>query len=950
MIGTTISHYKITEKLGEGGMGVVYKADDTKLDRPVALKFLATHLISDQEVRKRFEREAKAAAALNHPNICHVYEIDEVEGKTFIAMAFLDGAPLDKKIEAGPLKLKDALDVAIQSAKGLQAAHGKGIVHRDIKPANLMIGEDGQVTIMDFGLAQLADRSKLTRMDETMGTVTYMSPEQTYGVELDHRTDVWSLGVVIYEMVTGQQAFKGHYDKAVMYSITNEEPEPMTALRTGVPMALELLVNKCLAKGAERRYQSAAELVVDLETLSDKLKSGKSTVMHAASAGSVGARHAVPAASRQTGGTRAQHAVPLHSGIEVSEHPLAKYRVIENLEEQDEGVVYRAEDTELHRSVAIRVLPESAVQKITKRQRVRQAAWLAVTLGLLIAVAVLWFRPRETAPELPLRKFSFVPDLSNVADPVISPNGRHIAFLGAGADAGRARQLWVLDLDGEEPRRLSEQAWSPFWSPDSKFVGFLAADELKKVSVQGGAPTKLCAVMESLLFFSAGWSQDGRFIAFSAGVPPSIYEVSSQGGSPKLLAAFMPKEDERWGIGEPYFLPGAGGSERFLYFRLSYPVGRIFAYDAQTGHDEFVVEGSGPVYSPTGHILYEPPGRGSVWAVPFSLEALAVTGEPFPVRADAREPSVSRDGTLVYLLPGGTNLRTLVWRPRDGSPAQAVGSPQAGLSMPSLSPDGTKAVAIAREESIRKVWVYDLERGVGRPLTFDDAEEDRPLWLPNGQEISFAALGDRGFDIHVTSADGRGAPRELFATPFVEFPHDWSPDGKYLVIDQPHPGTNMDIYYVRFDSGTDRPEAVPFVNTRHDELAPDLSPDGRFLAYESDESGGYEIYIQRFPEGGGKAVVSAGGGRQPRWRGDGKELYYVNGDTMMAVTVSADPALRVGRPSALFEAPDAFSGRSQRYDVTADGQRFLYTESVGEGKPSEIRVVQNWFAEFKDRQ
>ncbi len=278
MIGQTISHYRITEKLGEGGMGIVYKAEDTKLDRPVALKFLAAHLVSDEEVRKRFEREAKAAAALNHPNICTVHEIDEANGKTFIAMAFIEGDSLDQKIEAGPLKLNDALDTAVQTAHGLQAAHEKGIVHRDIKPANLMVtgsGSKQQITIMDFGLALLTDRSKLTKHDETMGTVAYMSPEQAQGMDLDHRTDVWSLGAVIYELVTGQQAFKGHYDQATVYSILNEDPEPMTALRTGVPMELEWIVGKCIAKEIEERYQHTDDLLLDLQTLKKKLESGQ---------------------------------------------------------------------------------------------------------------------------------------------------------------------------------------------------------------------------------------------------------------------------------------------------------------------------------------------------------------------------------------------------------------------------------------------------------------------------------------------------------------------------------------------------------------------------------------------------------------------------------------------------------------------------------------------------
>ncbi len=314
-------------KLGEGGMGVVYKAEDTKLKRPVALKFLSPHLLSDTEAKERFIREAQAAAALNHPNICTVHEIDEAAGRTFIVMAFLEGASLDTKIEAGPLKLNEALDFAIQTAQGLQAAHGKRIVHRDIKPANLMVTPQGAkqlVTIMDFGLAQLADRSKLTQGSTALGTVSYMSPEQAQGMELDHRTDLWALGVVIYEMVTGQRAFQGHYDQAITYSIQHEDPEPMTALRTGVPMELELLANKCLVKDRERRYQHTDELLLDLETLREKLKSGKSAILR------TGVATGTLAGPEERAGQAESLSLP---------HPLAKYRVIENLEEADDSVL-----------------------------------------------------------------------------------------------------------------------------------------------------------------------------------------------------------------------------------------------------------------------------------------------------------------------------------------------------------------------------------------------------------------------------------------------------------------------------------------------------------------------------------------------------------------------------------------------------------------------------------
>ena len=563
MVDRTISHYKVTGKLGEGGMGIVYKAEDTNLKRPVALKFLAAHLLGDEEIKARFRREAEAAAALNHPNVCHVYEIGEVEGKTFIAMAFLEGEPLEKKIEAGPLKLKEALDFAIQTAKGLQAAHGKKIVHRDIKPANLMIGEDGHVTIMDFGLALLADRSKLTRLDETMGTVTYMSPEQTYGMELDHRTDIWSLGVVIYEMVTGQRPFKGHYAQAVTYSITSEEPEPMTALRTGVPMELEWLVGKCLAKEANERYQSTADMVVDLETLRKKLESGKSTILKAQA------------------GSQSQTVVAQPTAVvEPSLGPLACYRVIEDVEEAEDSIKYLAEDTELHRSVAIRVLPQSSEQQIERAQRRKQAIAFGAggLLGALLVLifAFLWLSSTDTVAEAPLLRFAFTPavgvGISNLLTDTylaISPNGRHIAFTAADLQG----KLWVQDLDQQRPRAIegTEGAWAPFWSPDSDFIGFAAGGEVKKVSVQGGLASGLCQ-LPARHFHGGSWSPDGEVIVFSSGPPGgghSLYEVPARGGTANPLIA--PEESEASSGGPTgaivwsHFLPSEAGG-RVLVF------------------------------------------------------------------------------------------------------------------------------------------------------------------------------------------------------------------------------------------------------------------------------------------------------------------------------------------------------------------------------------------------
>ena len=779
MIGTTISHYKITGKLGEGGMGVVYKAEDTSLERPVALKFLAPHLVSDEEVRKRFEREAKAAAALNHPNVCTVHEIAEANGRTFIAMAFIEGDSLEAKIEAGPLKLKDALDIAIQTAQGLQAAHEKKIVHRDIKPANLMVTGEGSkqlVTIMDFGLALLTDRSKLTQMDETMGTVTYMSPEQAQGMDLDHRTDVWSLGAVIYEMVTGQQAFKGHYDQATVYSILNEDPEPMTALRTGVPMELEWIAGKCLAKDIENRYQNAGDMVVDLRNLQDKLKSGKSTILRTAPAGSVGARHAVPAAGEQATGTRAQHAVPLHSPGEPSEYKLAKYRVIEEVAESDTSTKYLAEDTELHRSVAIRVLPQSSAEKIERAQQRKQTVLLGATaLAVLLTLVFAFFPLFSPVPvdEVPLRRFTVTLPVNVPTDLgsgrfdnslAISPNGKDVAFV----ETGEQGRLWVRDLDQRQPRVIerTEGARNPFWSPDSTQIGFVAGGQVKKVSVQGGPASVVCDLPGGH-FHGGTWSPDGQVVVFSSGPSGGVhrlYQVPTQGGTAGVVLA--PKDlaqasEQVEGIANQlawsHFLPSEAGARVLV---LTYGTGSeqtMFVQDLETARVERLGLGAAPVYAASGHLLYTTtPISSDLWALPFSLETLQATAEPFPVVEDSRSASVARDGTLVYLDTGGSEARQqLVWVDRDGNKVEEISEPREIILEAALSPDGRWVAFSVQEDADFDVWRRDLARGVSNRLTTSPAIDVRPVWSPGSDRVVFTTLRRGNLDIYFRLAQVR---------------------------------------------------------------------------------------------------------------------------------------------------------------------------------------------------
>ena len=966
MVGQTISHYKITEKLGEGGMGVVYKAEDTKLERTVALKFLASHLMANEEAGKRFIREAKAAAALDHPNICTVHEIDEVDDHTFIAMAYLEGETLDKRIAAGPVPLDDALDIAIQIARGLEAAHRKSIFHRDIKPANVMIlgqGSERLIKIMDFGLAQLAERSRLTDLDTTLGTMAYMSPEQTEGAGTDQRTDLWALGCVMYEMISGQLPFRGDYNQAVQYSILHEAPEPLTGLRTGVPMELEWIVDKCLAKNREERYPEASALILDVGTLHKKLEAGRSTVARATRP-PLPSEMATPAAAAQ-GGRSPDPPGDQPSPPQVSApagppettagqaHPLVKYQVLEDIESGGDSVVYRAEDTQLKRAVTINVVPEAAARTVEKRQRLLKTGLIATAALLAAAVVALiamWLAgPGPTGPA-PVRRFAYTPPEgfsqlpSFVIPAAVSPNGKHIAA------AHPSMGLWIQDLDQQQPRVVdgTTGVYSPFWSPGSDFIGFAAGNELKNVSGRGGLSVRLCQLPAD--YFSGGaWSPDGEMIVFSSGPPYVLYQVPSQGGDPELLISREQSESSSEGptgaLTSPHFLPREAG-RRVLLFTFGNAIERtMMLQDLDSGRREILGPGHQPFYS-AGHIVYQlAHATQALWALPFSLETLTATGEPFPFVRTARSPTAAADGTLVYF-DGvrGTNRPT--WFDRSGTRLGDVGRGQEVTVDLALSPDGRRVAVSASENGNQDIWVHDIELGVKTRITTNAGVDWRPIWSPDGEEILYSIQND---DIALRRADGSGELLPLLDAPTRGRVSDWSRDGRYILYTGVDGETGDDLSYLeRNQEGGWEPHL--FLQTAFQERSSKLSPDGRFIAYASDESGQFEVYVQPFPEGGRRTTVSNNGGWEPRWSPDGRELFYVEATKLIAVSVDTSETFSVRSRTPLFEHPSLTNPWYPQYDISADGQRFIIPTAVEDdpdAKPM-IRVVMNWAEEFRD--
>jgi serine/threonine protein kinase/Tol biopolymer transport system component len=910
MTGTTIAHYEVLEKLGEGGMGVVYKARDTKLDRFVALKFLPPQSTASAPDSVRFLQEARAAASLNHPNVCSVIDIQENGGQTFIVMEFVNGQTLRELMGGRPagstgslhatgvsearataIPVKRAIDIGIQIADGLAAAHEKGIVHRDIKPENIMVRKDGIVQIMDFGLAKLRGISRLTKEGSTVGTAGYMSPEQVQGQEADHRSDIFSLGVVLYELFIGELPFKGVHETAVNYEIVNVDPPPMSEVNADVDPALDAIVLECLAKEASDRYQSVAELAKDLRRT--KRESSRQRVSRVS-----GVRPAVPA----------------------------------------ESAVRPAPYQE----------PAAAAPETKRGKSIPQMVWPSLAILFLIAAGVLGYLYRTAVSKveptveftipLPARG-SFEP-----SPPAISPDGRTIAY--SVRDSTGKTLLWVRPLASSVARPLegTEEASFPFWSPDSRYIGFFTIGTMKRVEAAGGSPQTVCDAADAR---GGTWSSDG-VIVFAPGYNTGLLQVSASGGSAPSPATLLDTANLETTHRLPFFLPDG---RHFLYYcRSSGEKSGVFLASLDNPHGKFLCDSrTNAQYAPPGYLLYV--REKSLVAQRFDPDKGECSGEPVSVSEDvgyrqnwgAAAFAVSQNGVLV-IASGGSGERELIWFDRGGAMLGRTGVGGQVFDFV-LSPDEKRLVFRKIDPSTRNqdLWLLDLARSTQSRFTFDPDIDDDPVWSPDGSTIAFDTQPNGLANLHTKAATGAGRPELLLRSPAPNFTLDWSRDGRYIVYQQDDPKTKGDLWLLPL-TGDKKP--VVYLQTEFDETDARFSPDGQWLAYASDENGKYEVFIQHVPRTGGKWQVSISGGAAPSWRRDGKELYYLGPDKkLMAVDIRVNgTGIEAGIPSALFETTVDTYAAPNRYAASNDGRRFLVNNSGDAANTRPITVVLHWLS------
>jgi eukaryotic-like serine/threonine-protein kinase len=916
-IGTTIAHYRVLGQLGSGGMGDVYRAHDSKLNRDVAIKVLRGQWTTDEDRLVRFRREAQLLASLNHPNIGQIYGLEEFDGTCALVMELVDGPTLADQIVGHPLPLVEALQIASKIAEALETAHHQGIIHRDLKPSNIKLRDDGIVKVLDFGLAKFVETTSSTTSSGTMsptlslhatqaglilGTAAYMPPEQARGKAVDKRADIWSFGCVLYELLTGKRAFGGDETTDTLAFVITKEPD-WSALPADVPAAIRKVLRRCLEKDRNRRFADIADVRLDIEDALNAAPDATAAVIPVPSAGR---------SSRRVFAIGALAAVAIIA--------LAFW-------------------------LGRRTAPPPIAAPVT-----RFLVNVAPAERLLAAP-----EDREAGEGRPSRTAM-----------TWSPDGRSIIFSAA---EGERQQLYIRSLDQLKATPLpgTQGGSLPFVSPDGRWVGFWSSGALRKIPIDGSGPATM--ICDTTLPFGATWGTDDTII-FSR-LREGLLRVPAGGGMPQAVI----KPDKAKGelkLQLPQILPG-GGAILFTVTHTPLPTWdddtEVVAQVLATGERKVLVRGGADGrYMPSGHLLYL--RKGTLMAVPFDLQQLAATGGAVALIADimqsgntpnelsesgAGQYSVSATGSLLYAAGGifPDPERWLAWVDRNGAAEPLPLSTRPYLS-PRLSPDGSRFLVWTQGD--RNVWVHELSRGVTTRLTFE-GRNARAIWTPDGTRITYASAGPGSENLFWRPSDGSGTADRLASSESQQAPGAWTPDGKTLLFMQGEASTGYDIWALPLE-GNRKPQ--PFLQTPFNELYVDLSPDGHWLAYVSNQSGRAEVYVQPYPGPGARQQISVDGGTAPAWSRDGRELFYITTTTvggqaaltkMMAVPVQLKPTFTAGTPRTLFEGRYGATANVRGYDVAPDGRRFLMVQQKDRPamRVADMIIVQNWIEELKQK-
>jgi serine/threonine protein kinase/Tol biopolymer transport system component len=893
-VGSRLGPYEIVAPLGAGGMGEVYRARDTKLNRDVAIKVLLSSVAHDADRLSRFGREAQLLAALNHPNIAHVHGLEESGGVQALVMELVEGPTLADRIAQGRMPLEEALPIARQIAEALEAAHAQGIIHRDLKPANIKVRTDGAVKVLDFGLAKALDPIGATSVDAAisptlsmhatqagvvLGTAAYMAPEQARGRAVDQRADIWAFGCVLFEMLTASRAFRGEDVTDTIVAVLSREPD-WGALPKETPGPIRRLLRRSLEKDPKRRLDSAAaaRLEIDDATITSGGDSDRPLVV----VPSPGWRRALP-------------------------------------------------------SVAVAIVAAVA------------------------SVLATWVVTRASTPSTPVTRFAItLPAEQSLAfsftarDLVLSSDGTHLVY-----SAGAQSQLMVRALDQLAARPLAgiANARTPFLSPDGRWIGFFdPRGDLRKVSITGGPSIAICRVGGTSR--GASWGPDDTIVFATSDPSSGLLRATADGGEPTVLTTADPAKGEQ----DHYFPSVLPGGRGVLFTIASEGAAnlQVAVLDLKTGQSKTLIRnGSTAEYVETGHLIYVI--ANTLWAVPFDLPELEVRGDPVPVEQlrAATNFSVSRSGTLVFVPQASHTARALVWLNRRGN-EEPVAAPPRVYQHPRLSPDGNRVAVTIADQGNYDVWTLDLARQTLTRLTFDPGTDTYPVWTPNGQLIVFASMRAGAQNLYRRAADPTGIDERLTTSANRQRPTAISPDGARVVFEENTPTTAWDLGLLLLDA---TPRTAALVQTRFDEQNPEISPDGRWLAYESNESGQAQVYVRPFPNvGDGLYQISTDGGRTPVWAPSGRELFFVSGISLLSVAVQPTGTFSAGNPtklfdgrSILFDARTVERGSTNRmYDVSRDGQRFLMVKESAvspddDATPASLVVVLNWTEELRTK-